>query len=210
MNIDDRETRLNDYIDGLLSPEAAREVEAELERDPEYRAEEQALRELLAEATRLPKEIAPERDLWAGIALQLGEQETPRTERPRSAFSRFRYAALAASLAAMFLAGIYFARMPYPGEINGNAVADLVALDAEYDQARTALTQALDESRDRLSPETVAVVDENLAIIADAVGEIRGALEKDPGNPQLIRSLVAAYDQEVDLLKRATQLPAQF
>lgn len=210
MNIDDRETRLNDYIDGLLSPEAAREVEAELGRDPEYRAEEQALRELLAEATRLPKEIPPERDLWAGIALQLGEQENPRTGRPKSAFARFRYAVLAASLAAMFLAGIYFARIPYPGERDGNAVADLVALDAEYDQARTALTQALDESRDRLSPETVAVVDENLAIIAGAVDEIRGALEKDPGNPQLIRSLVAAYDQEVDLLKRATQLPAQF
>ncbi|MCC6488143.1 MAG: hypothetical protein IT364_11650 [Candidatus Hydrogenedentes bacterium] len=210
MSMDDREIRLNDYIDGLLSPEAAREVEVELARDPEYRAEEQALRELLAEAARLPKEIAPERDLWSGIALQLGEQESPRAERPKSAFSRFRYAVLAASLAAMFLAGIYFARMPYPGEHNGNAVADLIALDAEYAQARTVLTQALDESRDRLSPETVAVVDENLAIIAEAVGEIRGALEKDPGNLQLIRSLVAAYDQEVDLLKRATQLPAQF
>lgn len=210
MNIDDRERRLNDYIDGLLSPEAAREVEAELARDPEFRAEEQALRALLAEAAHLPKEIAPERDLWAGIAFQLGEQRDPRPERPRSVFSRYRYAVLAASLAAVFLAGIYFARMPYPGELNGSAGANLVALDAEYARARTVLTQALDESRDRLSPETVAVVDENLAIIADAVGEILGALEKDPGNPQLIRSLVAAYDKEVDLLKRAAQLPAQF
>jgi anti-sigma-K factor RskA len=220
MNIEDRETRLNDYVDGLLSPEAAREVEAELERDPAFRAEELALRELLTEASQLPNEIAPERDLWKDIALRMGKREGLPAVKRRTGFSALRYALLAASLAAMFLGGIYFARMNggETTEISQTAglymtgedpVADLAALNAEYANARTVLVQALDDSRDRLSPETVAVLDENLAVIAQAVGEIRAALEKDPGNQRLIRSLVAAYDQEVDLLKRASQLPAQ-
>jgi hypothetical protein len=92
--------------------------------------------------------------------------------------------------------------------VNGES-SEIVLVEAEYSQARDVLLHALDDSRDRLSPETLAVVDENLVIIGDAIAEIKTALEEDPGNQRLMRSLVAAYDQEVDLLQQATQLPAQ-
>ena len=119
----------------------------------------------------------------------------------------------------MFLAGIFFAQYervePPPGfartggDSSVAASSELAVIEAEYGQARDLLVQALDDSRGRLAPETVAVVDENLAIIGNAIAEIKTALEQDPGNRQLIRSLVAAYDREVDLLQQATQLPAQ-
>lgn len=216
MNIDEREARLNDYLDGLLPPDDALAVEAELARDPEYRALELSLRTVMAEAAELPKAIVPERDLWAEIDVRLNAPVTG-GGRPGTA-TRFRYALLAASFAAVFLAGIFFAQYqqvrnpsdPIARGVNGEAEpSELVLVEAEYSQARDLLVHALDDSRDRLSPETLAVVDENLAIIGNAIAEIKTALEEDPGNRRLMRSLVAAYDQEVDLLQQATQLPAQ-
>jgi anti-sigma-K factor RskA len=216
MNIDEREVRLNDYLDGLLPPEKALAVEAELARDPEYRALEQSLRTVMAEAAAMPKAIVPERDLWAEIEVRLN---APVTGGGRmGASTRFRYALLAASFAAVFLAGIFFAQYqqertpPDPiaqGVIGEAEPSELVLVEAEYSQARDLLQHALDESRDRLSAETLGVVDENLVIIGNAIAEIKTALEEDPGNQRLMRSLVAAYDQEVDLLQQATQLPAQ-
>ncbi|GMV93074.1 MAG: hypothetical protein AMXMBFR82_28520 [Candidatus Hydrogenedentota bacterium] len=215
MNVDDREARLNDYLDGVLTPEEAATVEQELARDADYRALETSLRRVMDEAAALPKTVTPQRDLWAGIEARLERREP---ERPKGS-GRYRYALLAASFAAVFFAGILFAQFQWgtppqdttvtlvePGKTDGS---ELALVEAEYGQARALLVQALDDSRDQLSPETVAVVDENLAIIGTAIAEIKAALKQDPANQQLIRSLVAAYDQEVDLLQQATQLPAQ-
>lgn len=215
MNMDDRETRLNDYLDGVLAPEEAATVEQELARDADYRALEASLRRVMDEAAALPKAVAPERDLWASIEARL----EPREAGGSRGGGRYRYALFAASFAGVFFAGILFAQLQWdtsPQVPTATLVepvvaegSDLALVEAEYGQARALLVQALDDSRDQLSPETVAVVDDNLAIIGSAIAEIKTALEQDPGNQQLIRSLVAAYDQEVDLLQQATQLPAQ-
>jgi len=216
MNVDDREARLNDYLDGVLDPEEVRAVEEELARDPEFRALEQALRRVVHEAATLLKGVAPERDLWPDIDARLGRPDAESAE--RRAAPGIKYALLAASFAAVFLAGIFFAQhqgaeLPpnqSPAAFDSAMKSpELAIVEAEYGQARDLLVQALDESRDRLAPETISVVDENLAIIGNAVAEIRSALKQDPGNQQLIRSLVAAYDREVDLLQQATQLTAQ-
>ncbi len=216
MNVDDREARLNDYLDGVLAPGDARAVEEDLARDPEYRALEQSLRRVISEAMNLPNDIAPERDLWAGIDARLGTPSVV-SERRRMR-PGLRYALLAASFAAVFLAGIFYAQFrgtePPPTTAllpngTGGEPSELAVVEAEYGQARDLLVQALNDSRDRLSPETQAVVDENLAIIGNAIGEIKTALEKDPGDQQLIRSLVAAHDREIDLLQQATQLSEQ-
>lgn len=217
MNDEQREARLNDYIDGLLDPDAVRAVEEELAHDPEYRLQEQALRAVLGEARQLPKGVAPERDLWPGIEARLSSCPETLPGRRAGVSAGAKYFLLAASLAAVFLAGMLVARM-YQFDLGGpgGKVAvgsasspELEAVEAEYAEARSVLVQALNDSRDQLSPETVAVVDENMAIIANAIEDIKGALQKDPGNPELIRSLVATYDQQVDLLQQVTQLPAQ-
>lgn len=213
MNVDDREARLNDYLDGVLTPDEVSAVEAELAHDPTYRALEASLRRVLDEAAALPKTVVPERDLWAGIEARLEGRSTRRSDFA----ARYRYPLLAASFAAVFFAGVFFAQ--YQQDVNPPDLAtsltsnddssELALVEAEYGEARALLVQALDNSRDRLSPETLAVVDENLAVIANAIAEIRQALEQEPGNRQLMHSLVAAYDREVDLLQQATQLPEQ-
>jgi hypothetical protein len=53
------------------------------------------------------------------------------------------------------------------------------------------------------------MVDRNLSIIEDAIGEIRVALDSDPGNAELGRMLLAAHQSEVQLLQRFTQLASR-
>ncbi len=66
------------------------------------------------------------------------------------------------------------------------------------------LVKAVELQRDQLSPETVAVLEENLRIIDQAIGQIRSALEEDPLNTRLRLQLAAHYQHEVQLLKRVS------
>lgn len=212
-----REEKLNDYLDGVLSAEEVRAVEAELERDPAFRAEEQALRAMLAEAARLPKGVAPRRDLWPDIESRLSERAP--ASRSRSVYARV-YRGLVAMAAAVliFAAGMWYARngapvVYAPGDPNNATqhppqveLASYKQIAQEYAGVRASLREALDKARPNLAPETVKVVDDSLATIDRAIGEIETALANDPGNPTLIRSLVAVYDQEVGLLRQVATI----
>jgi glutamate/tyrosine decarboxylase-like PLP-dependent enzyme len=81
-------------------------------------------------------------------------------------------------------------------------------LDAEQGYARAAdeLLAALAERRDSLSPETRASVDRNLAVIDQALKEIREALQKEPGNSELTRMLASTHRKKVDVLRRMVKL----
>lgn len=220
MNANERNEKLNDYLDGVLSAEEVRAVEAELERDPAFRAEEQALRAMLAEAARLPKGVAPKRDLWPDIEARLSERAP--ASRSRSVYTTV-YRGLVAMAAAVliFVAGMWYARNGMP-EVHAPGVAENSANDLqpptqvelagyqeiarEYAGVRASLREALDKARPNLAPETVKVVDDSLATIDRAIDEIETALANDPGNPTLIRSLVAVYDQEVGLLRQMSTI----
>lgn len=236
MNENERYERLNDYVDGVLSAAEAREVEAELERDPAFREEECALRALLCEAQRLPKTAVPRCDLWQGIESRLCERVCGRTESARTAMRRLYRASLAAAAAVLiFAAGVWYAqdgqialapvvtknstqpntvKTPEDAAPGGDAanlapeveLASYEQVELEYASVREALRARLDEARPRLAPETVRVVDDSLKTIDDAIKEIENALASDPGNHGLIRSLVAVYDQEVDLLRQVSRV----
>jgi hypothetical protein len=83
----------------------------------------------------------------------------------------------------------------------------VLALTAEYDEARSELTDLLEERRDRLPAETLAVLENNLAIIEDAVVDITRALEEYPEDPKLRGMLREAHRREVRVLQQAVQLP---
>ena len=60
-------TRLNDYIEGLLTEDVARQVDAHLAACEECSGRLEALTRLLSELTGLPVAAAPARDLWSGV-----------------------------------------------------------------------------------------------------------------------------------------------
>jgi anti-sigma factor RsiW len=72
---DDLRQKLNDYVDGVLSAVEVEEVEALLADNPEAQAEVAFLKQLAHDVSALPLVIAPEHDLWAGVASGIGLQQ---------------------------------------------------------------------------------------------------------------------------------------
>ncbi len=89
-------------------------------------------------------------------------------------------------------------------------VTALVAFEpteAEYIRTADDLAAVLDSRRHLLAPETVRVVEENLRIIDRAIAEARAALEADPNNVDLTHMLGGTYQQKIEMLQHAAQLP---
>ena len=80
------------------------------------------------------------------------------------------------------------------------------AMDLEL--ARNQLRSNLEHRRDELSPETWSVVMDNMAVIDNAIARIEHALADNPNDGRLNRQLAVAYRRQIDLLQRATRLPA--
>jgi hypothetical protein len=81
-----------------------------------------------------------------------------------------------------------------------------VAMERNYQAAADALLAALQDRKDDLAPDTLAGVERNLAVIDQALCEVRQALEKNPGSLELNRMLVATHRKKVDVLRRVVKL----
>jgi hypothetical protein len=87
------------------------------------------------------------------------------------------------------------------------ALGAVEAMEADYRAARAAFMDAVAQKAGAIDPETLAVVQENLAVIDGAVGEIRVALATDPSNTVLMELLVAARERELALFAAVLDLP---
>lgn len=196
----------------------------------ECRAELEAISSLRAEARSLPRGIAPSRDLWDGIAPRLAEREAgapvieldARRRVPR-AWGRWAPLAAAAVLLVVASSGLTLALMrgqsaaPVTTPASGRtawepqprpttALAAFRPAEVEFENTVTALEAELNARRGSLSPETVATIEENLAIIDQAIAEARAALQADPGSADLSRHLSDVYRHKVDLLGSAVKI----
>lgn len=228
--------RLDDYVDELLRPEERGAVLQHLAGCADCRDEVEAIVSLRAAARDLPREIAPPRDLWAGIAARL--EPRPAAGGPAAAPARTpvirldlarrapvwqRWGAMAAAAAVLVVmssaATAYLLRAPGGAQTAAGptavpvvgstaALAAWQPVEAEYLSSVEALQAELDARRDALAPETVAVIEQNLQIIDQAIADARAALEADPGSADLPMHLADVYRQKVQLLQTAVQLPA--
>ncbi|MGD8978015.1 MAG: hypothetical protein PVG91_10445 [Gammaproteobacteria bacterium] len=173
-------------------------------------------------AAALPREIAPERDLWPRIAARISEESGP------SANRRWRLAgALAAAVALVAfssLATLWISGDDRDPELShvvppGGAVPSMMAfgpdheLGPKYRLARNALTMDLEVRLQALPPATREIVERNLGQIRGAVAEINAALAEDPDNALLQQLLMATYQDELDVLtevnRMATSMPTR-
>lgn len=217
---DDTYEKLNDYLDGLLPDGERCAFEALLAADAALRAEADALRSLRTQTAALPREIAPERDLWQGVAARIGAGDTIVTFRRRVRSARPAIWSPLLGLAAMGLLIFGITSLMDTDRTAGTPPnqelatpvpapapdAELQRVTAQYLDARAQLVALLEERKADIAPETFAVVEENLSVIAAAVTEIEVALADKPKNLKLERLLFAAYQSEVDLLQRAVML----
>lgn len=221
MTCQELDLSLDDWLDGALAGDAAREVEAHLAGCAACRERERQLRQLLAHAAALPRSIAPPRDLWPGIADEIGRGWSSWVAWGTRGFQPLALAAAAVvvlGLAALVLTRIAPERvrtvtMPAASPsattfVSGETVSDpeLAQAEREYEEAARALLETLQRRSSVLPAEDLARVESHLQVIDRALAQVREALVKDPENRELNRLLVSTHKKKVDVLRRVVRL----
>ncbi len=173
----------------------------------------------------LPREIAPRRDLWAGVEAAISAPAAA----PRQASRRVAVPWLPLGLAASLAAFASFAwigresgagaaarlattpaRSSAPQMAAPTMLAASFALDEKSSAERQLRLNALAGQLVALPVETQLKIKASLALIEKSVLDIQAALGRDPGNLLLQEMLVNSYQDEmrvlgaVDEAKRAT------
>lgn len=165
---------------------------------------------LVERARALPKEVEPERDLFAGIANRIGQPELDRTteQQPggwRSFFPRpLATMVLASSLVAASVLVTLQMTLPSgpPTDAQAAKIASMLRERDGVADVHTNVVAILDAHRAQLPPETVAAIEDNLRTIDRAIAEIHLALEANPDEHGLTYLLAEAYRREANLLER--------
>lgn len=182
------------------------------------------LEAISAEAAQLPL-LTPSRDLWSGIEPRLSAP--PQAIRPFYRTQVFRLA-IAASLLVAVSSTVSWQLASRGTALPAATVAlsdgapegtvDAVSAEMHQTSFSSSVTQMdreiatletiLTERRSELDPQTVEVLERNLAVIDAAIAEARDALAADPASQFLAQRFTRAYTSKLTLLRGAAQLPA--
>lgn len=219
--------KLSDYLDGELADQEQRAVAAHLAGCADC---SRALDELRAvvERARTLAPTEPSADLWKAVADRIASQDASPagTFGTRRRFSFTWPELIAASLLLVLVSGWAALRMnrPAPGSADlqvrqtvsnpdvqvSPEIVPASFDDTEYDAAVADLQRALQSGRGQLDPATVKIVEQNLAIIDQAVDDARRALAQDPANADLSGYLQETKRRKLDLLRHAAALAEDF
>ena len=194
------------------------------------------------DAAKLP-ELAPSRDLWAGIAARIEAPVIDLTTRQAPARTPQRRTWQMAAAAVVLMAvssGVTYVLTksdqqlasseqmtadsittpvavppgvvvpPRPSRDKGSPVlvsSEAVAPEITYNQEITRLRAILDQRRTSLDPSTIAVVEQSLRTIDQAIADARAALTTDASSPYLNDQLNRALEKKVSVLRRVALLP---
>ncbi len=167
--------------------------------------------DLQARVDRLPRELRPGRDLWPGIAGRVARSSPARRSRARMAASGGAVLVLAAAASVLVaLRGRHdgppllptastpapapFATAAFPGE--GDYVAAERLLDGELAARRASMPAG-----------EAAVIERNVRIVDDAIAATRAALADHPQDEELRAELDRDWEDKLDLLRDAVELP---
>lgn len=213
MRCDEVERHLDDLIDGALARREAEAVEAHLARCLACRRQREEISSLRQVVQELPREVQPARDLWPAIESRLVGARW-------HGVTAWRWllpiaATLAFAVALAYLVGNGRSRQasvdpptqsaPRLAVVGGDVTPAIDTLR----RAAATLREAVEHRHTALAGETSAAVLENLKIIDEAIARLSDALLADPGNRELEVLLVATLEQQIDVLQRASQMPAQ-
>lgn len=227
--------RFSEYLSGDVDPGEHRAVEEHLEACGACRTTLAELRAVISAANALG-DLSPPRDLWAGIAATIeapfpaGQSTgakvialpTAATTMPRSTDSRgrglfFTTPQLMAASVALIAASVLVTWSAGPGlgvradgaPATTEGVVSLVSTEAAPPAGIAAELEALEEALTGsvvLDPNTVRVLERNLAVIQQAIEDSRRALAQDPGNEFLSEHLDRVYQRKLTYLRDAAQV----
>jgi anti-sigma factor RsiW len=217
------EDELHDAADGTPPSADAGRAARHLMHCARCRTDVDRIRELLALAAALPRSIDPPADLWPEIQPRIRQRPVGATTGVAPSRSRWesfvrdrRWLAAAAVLLIVASSALTAVLMKSP-ETDVARGTDSVAPAAgagrapvvrtvsdDYDRLDQELATLLAAQRGKMQPETAAKVERNLAIIDQAIAEIRQALAEDPGNDALRQLLKASYGQKSAFVRQVS------
>lgn len=145
----------------------------------------------------LPREIAPERDLWEDIRPAL---QPPAPAQPAAAPW---WSGLLAAAAILLVAVGTGQLVPEPPPAEPAAEA---GWSEQMASGMAALEETLASHRDEMEPEMWLIVDQSLGEIDDAMRRIEAAMAQRPDDPQLEVARARLRQQRVALLRTAVNL----
>lgn len=220
--------RLSEYLDGELAAGEAARLEAHLVDCAACRETLTDLRRVMERAVSLP-DVTPSSDLWPAIHARIEAERAgvvpigAAGATPPRAILRFAFTVpqLAAASVGLLCVGALAARLafvpaaPPPSAASaetavvpavGAMPVAAVSVAPGLDTRIAELEDALEQARGRLEPETIAVIEKNLAIVDAALRDAQAALTSDPGNDYLRTHVERTMRTKVDVLERATAL----
>lgn len=215
---------LVDLVDGRLAPATQRDVERHLKICDPCRALVTDLRTIRAAAFTLDRR-EPGPDIWVALQARIAAEPLPTAGRLLSMPTRANWPVWVGAAAALVLAtAIGLAPLIQRGEGPGrdtaasaevtieSVTAEFEAAEQHYQKAITDLQTIADADTGELDPQVAAVLQKNLTVIDQAIGENRAALKIQPGsrNAQdglfnVLRTKVALLQQTVELINEMRQ-----
>lgn len=213
---------LADFVDGEIDAATERLVERHLEECPDCRALVADLRTVRAAAFTLDRQEPPA-SLLASLQAKIAAERaaTPPPARwPNTPAAWGVWLAAAAALVlftSMSVMPLLRQNSPAPPAtsaepaVAGTALvdsveADLKAAEAHYEKAIQGLEQIARSDSNELDPQVAAVLQKNLQVVDQAIGESRAALQDQPANPNVQASLFEAMRSKVSLLQQTVEL----
>lgn len=204
------EEQLNDWIDGLLSPDDRAQLERHIAACAPCADDAHRLRALLAMAAQLPESIDPPAGTWEAVAartFQAGRvrRDVLRQLRVPLAAAAIALIATSAALTSALLRNGDSADPATQQAVTTPPAGTLVATESYQLEFERVLAEFQARS-DQLDPASKAIVEENLRIIEQALASAQAALEADPANRELPLLIVDTYRKRIDIVERALRL----
>jgi hypothetical protein len=197
--------RLADYQSGEDTPEERAVSAAHLLECEHCRRELAWLAALRGHVEKLPRSVAPTRDLWDGIATRLEARAVAAPGPNRARFILLAAAAVALVLAGSAITALLLRRTAAAGPSHPASLPPSPAAGAP-DGGTASLAQLAGQVRAlerALPPQTRALVAHHLELIDAAIRESEAALAADSTNQAIRRMLEARYEQRRGLLEQA-------
>ncbi|MGH9386441.1 MAG: anti-sigma factor family protein [Vicinamibacterales bacterium] len=220
MQCDDLSNVLVDFIDGRLDPDAERAVERHLDSCADCRALVVDLRTIRAAAFMLDRH-EPGPDVWKSLQERVAAEPAPRGRvlalpATRASWSVW-FAAAAAIVLATLIGVLPFLRRDaqpvQPPEASAGAEATVESVTAEFEAAERHYQKAISDletiakqDTGELDPQVAAVLQRNLSVIDQAIGESRAALQSQPSNDTAQEGLFDGLRTKVALLQQTVEL----
>jgi anti-sigma factor RsiW len=224
MNCTEYRDVIAEFVDGSLDPARQRALERHVEGCEACRALVADLKTIQAAAFTLDRvELPPH--LWPAIRARVADQPRRSSGRllalPQTRTALGIWIAAAAALLLATTVGIYpllrsaashtaqsaaGSEPQSASDMVASVQSELAAAEAHYDKAIQGLEQIAKSESGALDPQVAAVLQKNLQVIDQAIGESRAALDAQPASADAQESLFDAMRSKVALLQQTVEL----